>query len=138
MKFIYLIFIALFISCFSSKKEEPNHKAYYFYFENNGNTMNYIYSSKKNRKKYFYNIQMADNIFFEAKKIDEGFKIEKLKHSDTLGLNVKTYSWLNQFNNSSRIKFFNSNFNKRFYIIEKDSLNNDFNLIEVKFIDEIE
>ena len=136
MKFSYIILILTLHFCNVNEKKKQQNEIYYFYFENNNSTMNYIYSSKKNRKKYFYNIKKADYIYFDAVKNNNNFIVKKIK--DTIGLNVKTYNWLNKFDNTSRNVFFNLKPHEKIYIIEKDSLNTGFKTIEVKFIDEIE
>ncbi len=139
MKVFNLILILIFLlSCSFNKQTILNDKeTYYFYFENNDNTMKYIYSKNKNRKKYFYHIEMADKIFFDAIKKNDTFNIKELKVQDTIGLNIKDYDWLNQFDNTSKYRFFNKKPFKKYYIIEKTAEKDGLYLIEVKFIDEI-
>jgi len=137
LRLFLLSFLVLFLSC--NKNIIPkDQNTYYFYFENDEIKMNYLYGEVRNRKKYFYNIEKAANIFFDAIKKQNSFRIKKIRSKDTIGLGVKSFNWLNQFDNTSRDKFFNSRPVKRFFIIEKDSLGSKLNLIEVKFIDEIE
>jgi hypothetical protein len=111
--------------------------SYFFYFKNNDSTMQSYFNVQKKVKSRWFEIERAANIVF-IEKIDNVSKIKKIKVKDTFGLGVKSYDWLNRFDNSSRERFFNLKPMKRFFIIEKDSSSNLLSLIEVEFVDEID
>ena len=132
-----LSFLFMLLSC--NKNIIPkDENTYFFYFENNGVSMRSYLNKQKKTKSRWYEIDKAANIVFIEQINDEINFAKKIKPKDTIGLGVKSYNWLNKFDNTTRDKFFNSRPVKRIFIIEKDSLSNKLNLIEVKFIDEIE
>ena len=138
MKSSLIIFLILIMNCSTSKVNNQNSNTFYFYFEKTDGKMNSYYNAEKHKKSYWYELDKAAKILFLVKKNNEGFIIKTIKGKDTVGFGVKTYDWLNKFDNFKRDSFFYRKPAKNFCIIEKDSSNNKLNLIEVEFIDEIE
>lgn len=139
MKMISTLLVVLALGCSANRNSKENaSNQYYFYFGEKNNIMESYYNQEKQVKSYWFDIQNADKIVFKVKKHKEVFEIKRIKPKDTVGLNVKDFSWLNQFDNLTRYKFFNTKPLKKFYLIEKDSSKNYLKLMEVEFVDEIE
>ena len=139
MKAFLLIVTVFLVSCSTIKINDSANENYYFYFEKTDGKMRGYYNVAKQKKSYSYILDRAANILFKVKKFEDNeFKIKTIKPKDTIGLGVKNYEWLKRFDNFSRNSFFYRKPHKNFFIIEKDSLNNNLNLIEVNFVDEID
>lgn len=139
MKLSLIFFVIFAFSCSTVKISNQDTNAYYFYFEKTKGKMRDYNNEVKQKKSYTYILDRAVNILFRAKKYENNeFKIKTIESKDTIGLNVKTYDWLNRFDNFTRDSFLYRKPRKKIFIIEKDSLSNKLNVIEVWHIDEIE
>lgn len=138
MKPSLILFMILVLGCSTVKIRNQGTNAYYFYFEKNNGKMKSYYNKMKQKKSYTYILDKAASILFYVKKNENEFKIKTIRPKDTIGLGVKNYEWLNRFDNFSRNSFLYRKPHKSFFIIEKDTLSDNLNLIEVNFVDEIE
>ncbi len=139
MKTYIILFTILVLGCSTVKMSNQNSNAYYFYFEKTNGKMRSYHNVKKQKKSYTYLLDNAASILFYVKKNENEFKIKTIKPKDTIGLGVKTYDWMNRFDNFSLNSFLYRKPHKSFFIIEKGSLkNNKLNLIEVIHVDETE
>ena len=143
MKVIYLLLAISVISCFSTKNSIQDEDIYYFYFDASKGTM-LKYPKNRNDKKplrYLYIMDKTDNIIFmkRDKKIRHDPKRIKIKSQDTASLNMKYRSWLNKMTNTEKYAFFLKKSNKKYCIIEKDTIDDNLYLIEdMEFFEEIE
>lgn len=128
----------LFFACACKPIIYQKDNDYFFFFEEIDGKMRSYYNEQKHKKSYTYFPERARHILFIVKKDNDEFKQRKIKVKDTVGLVIKTYDWFNKFDNFDVNRFFYRKPRKNYFIIERDSLSNKLNLIEVDFIDEIE
>ena len=128
--FISLIYI-FFYSCASSQVEEEPVQKYYFYFKENGSTMNKYLSYKGGPIRYWYKMRYADNLIFTPyNSIEKKIKIKNLKN-----YKVKDYNWLIKLNNTDVWKYIRSKGPKKeFYLIEERKSNKVLYLRRVTYI----
>ncbi|MBO3118080.1 hypothetical protein J4050_15110 [Winogradskyella sp. DF17] len=133
----FLVFFTL-TTCGSVPQKTPEEVNFYFYFEEVEGKMSSYYNAEKQKKSYTYYPQNAVSILFYVKKDNGKFLQKTINPKDTVGLGVKTYDWLNRFDNIRRDSFLYRKPRKNYFIIEKDSILEKLKLIEVVQIDEIE
>jgi len=142
MKISYLFWFLFVLSCANLHQNVKQEiEEYYFYFDTKmtDQILKKYTSFKDGPTNYLYNLH-SDIVIFTPKSNDKGndFKRLKIKDKDTIELNIKHIDWLNRFNNIQLDSIFLKKSNKKFHIIEKDTLDNQLYLIEVIFIQEIE
>ncbi|TYB69083.1 hypothetical protein ES677_14575 [Bizionia gelidisalsuginis] len=143
MKTIYMPILAVFFASCLSKDTRliRNENTYYFYFDSKfpNNSMKKYYSWKNGPIKYLYKLDTENIIFTPKDRENRNNPIRvKMLANDTMKLNVKHIKWLNSFNNIQRDSIFLKKSNKKYYIIEKDTLDNQLYLIDVVFTQEID
>lgn len=129
-----LIFL---LSCSSNKETIQNDKeAYYFYFDSEAKSqlMKKYRGSKNGAMRYLFRLDNENIIFIQK---DNSKKIE-FSSDDSLEIDFKDVKWLNSFTSIERDRFFLKKSNKRYYIVEKDTMNRKLYLFNVDFIQEID
>jgi hypothetical protein len=129
-----IIYFLLFVPVSNCNQSE----SYYLLFAESKGKMRSYHNSEKYQKTFTYYPESSVSWLFYVKKNGDKFLEKSIKSADTFGLGVKTYDWLNRFDNIKRDSFLYRKPKKNFFIIEKDTLTGTLKLFEVDFRDEIE
>lgn len=127
-----IIFMFLSFQSFQDDNEK-----YYFIFNAKESKMKKYHSHRNGPIRYFFELDRENVIFTPEDSRPNPFR-KRISAKDTVNWNVKNISWLNSFTNIQRDSIFIKRSNRKHYIVEKDTLDNQLYLIKVKFIQEIE
>ncbi len=143
---IFLTFITVIFNSCSTLKYPPEVATnYYFYFEEENNKMiiDTLKSVGTDFKTYTYRLVNSKPIqFHEVLSSDpDSIKYAQrqfLEPGDTLGLGVKDFNWLNELNDSKRNTLVDGKPKKDFYLIIRKMNDQNFELVKVFHLDEVE
>lgn len=138
MKSLLIIILVFLYNCSSSRTDKQANSTYYFYFDVRDQKLEKYYSYKNGPLNYLYQLD-TDNVIFTPKMGNKNSteKRSQISEKDTVMLNIKHLRWLSQFNNLQRDSIFLGKPEKEYFIIEKDSVDNQLYVIGVHFVQEI-